>query len=70
MLEEAKSCAIPRQTLAGAAPRPPEADPAPLPEGLSRSAPGESLYSIRVAESPGAGVGPVGYQDDEPICAS
>ncbi len=76
MLDQAKSSAIPRRTLAGAIPQPPEADQRPLPEGLSRSAPDEPLYSIRVAESPGTtcaacgkqetGAGPVGYLDDEP----
>ncbi len=78
MLDQAKSSAIPRRTLAGATPQPPETDPRPLPEGLSRSAPDEPLYSIRVAESPGilcaacgkqeTGAGPVGYLDEEPIC--
>ncbi|MCP3987247.1 MAG: hypothetical protein GY723_22905 [bacterium] len=78
MLDPAQSSANPRRTLAGTTPQPPEADPTPLPEGLSRSAPEERLYSIRVAEDPGApcaacgkqetGAGPVGYMDDEPIC--
>ena len=78
MLDPAQSSANPRRTLAGATPQPPEADPTPLPEGLSRSAPDDPLYSIRVADSPGAmcaacgkqetGAGPVGYMDDEPIC--
>ncbi len=77
MLDTAQSSAIPR-TLAGATPQPPEADPRPLPEGLSRAVPDEPLYSIRVADSPGTlcaacgkqetGAGPVGYLDDEPIC--
>ncbi len=78
MLDQAKSSAIPRRTLAGEIPQPPEADPTPLPGGLSRSAPDDPLYSIRVADSPGTmcaacgkqqtGAGPVGYLDDEPIC--
>ncbi len=78
MLDPAQSSANPRQTLAGEVPQPPEAEPTPLPEGLSRSAPDEPLYSIRVADSPGTvcaacrkqetGSGPVGYMDDEPIC--
>ena len=78
MLDPAQSSANPRRTLAGATPQPPEADPTPLPEGLSRSAPDDPLYSIRVAEDPGTvcaacrkqetGSGPVGYMDDEPIC--
>ncbi len=78
MLDPAQSSVNPRQTLAGEVPQPPEADPNPLPEGLSRSAPDEPLYSIRVADSPGTvcaacrkqetGSGPVGYMDDEPNC--
>ena len=78
MLDPAQSSANPRRTLAGATPQPPEADPAPLSEGLFRSALGDPLYSIRVADSRGSlcaacckqetGVGPVGYMDDEPIC--
>ena len=54
MLDPVQSSANPRRTLAGATPQPPEADPTPLPEGLSRSAPDDPLYSIRVADSPGA----------------
>ena len=53
MLDQAKSSAIPRRTLARATPQPPEGDPTPLPEGLSRSATDDPLYSIRVAEKPG-----------------
>ncbi len=78
MLDPAQSSANPRGTLAGATPQPPEVDPTPLPEGLSRSALNDPLYSIRVADSPGTvcaacvkqetGAGPVGYMDDEPIC--
>ncbi len=78
MLDQAKSSANPRRTLAGAVPQPPDAEQAPIPEGLSRSALHEPLNSIRVAESPGTlcaacrkeetGTGPVGYLDDEPIC--
>ena len=78
MLDQAKSSANPRRTLAGATPQPPEADPRPLPEGLSRSVPDDPLYSIRVADNPGAicaacrtqetGSGPVGFMDDDPIC--
>ena len=78
MLNQAKSSVIPRRTLAGEIPQPPEADQSPLPEGLSRSAAAEPLYSIRVADSPGTtcaacgkqetGAGPVGHLDDEPIC--
>ncbi len=79
MLNRAKSSANPRRTLAGEIPQPPEADPRPLPEGLSRPPKiDEPLYSIRVADSPGTlcaacgkqetGAGPVGYLDDEQIC--
>ncbi len=78
MLDPAQSSAKSRRTLAGEVPQPPEADQRPLPEGLSRSAPDEPLYSIRVTDSPGTqcaacgkqetGAGPVGYLDDEPIC--
>ena len=79
MLDQAKSSAIPRGTLAGTAPQPPGADPSPASEGLSRLAEAAApIYSIRIAEEPGTkcatcgkqetGEGPVGYMDDLPIC--
>lgn len=69
----------PRRMLAGDLPQPPEADPRPLPEGLSRPPKiDDPVYSIRVAESPGTlcaacgkqetGAGPAGYMEHEPIC--
>ena len=78
MLDQAKSSARSRGLLAPS-PQPPETDPRPLPEALSRSTETEApLYSIRVAENSGClcvacskqetGAGPVGYIDDDPVC--
>ncbi|MCP3960395.1 MAG: hypothetical protein GY719_21330 [bacterium] len=79
MLDQAKSSATPRRTLAGDVPQPPKADQSPLPEAPPRTTEAdEPLYSIRVAENPGTtcaacgkqetGTGPVGFLDDEASC--
>jgi len=83
MLDQAKSSANPRRTptegTLAPSPQQPEADPAPLPEALSRSTETDApLYSIRVAKNPGSlcaacgkqetGSGPVGYLDDAAVC--
>ena len=83
MLDQANSSPnphrLPTEGALAPSPQQPEADPAPLPEPtLQAGKPDDPLYTIRVAENPGAlcsacgsqetGAGPVGYRDDEPVC--